>query len=433
LIDKKLFKNIDWVLMIFFGLLLVFSLIVLASASSNLGTTPYYYFKRQLMWIAVGLVVFCAVSLFDYRQLLRGNKFIYIAMLVLLVGVLFVPTDDGVHRWYDLKIMMFQPSELAKFSLVLFAACYFSKNPDMSEGILPVYPLTKGISQKEMRSWQHAVKELYSQAEDFLDKDIIERNRLCDLAYALENIHFPKEKQKLLEAKYRLVFDELLVLQAGLLASRQSMKDIGRGIAFSETADTDEYIRSLPYPLTGAQKRCINEIENDLESSRIMNRLVQGDVGSGKTAVAEIAMYKAVKSGYQAVLMAPTEILARQHFEGISKSFEVHGINVGILTGSMKQGEKRDVLERLVNGDIQILVGTHAVIQPEVHFDRLGLVITDEQHRFGVKQRIKLKEKGENPNILVMTATPIPRTLAVVLYGDLDVSVIDEMPPGRQK
>ncbi len=309
----------------------------------------------------------------------------------------------------------------------------FSKDSDASEGILAVYPLTKGISQKEMRLWQHMAKELYSQTEDFLSSETIERNRLCSIEHALENIHFPKEKQKLLEAKYRLVFDELLVLQTGLLASRHSMKDIGRGIAFSEEADINEYIKSLPYPLTDAQRRCVEEIEADLESSRIMNRLVQGDVGSGKTAVAEIAMYKAVKSGYQAVLMAPTEILAKQHFEGLYKSFEKHGITVGILTGSMKASERKTVLERLKTGEIQILTGTHAVIQPEVHFEKLALVITDEQHRFGVKQRIRLKEKGDNANILVMTATPIPRTLAVVLYGDLDVSVIDELPPGRHQ
>ncbi|MFR9144082.1 MAG: ATP-dependent DNA helicase RecG, partial [Lentihominibacter sp.] len=190
---------------------------------------------------------------------------------------------------------------------------------------------------------------------------------------------------------------------------------------------------SMPYTLTGAQKRCIKEIEKDLECGKVMNRLVQGDVGSGKTAVAEIAMYKAVKSGYQAVLMAPTEILARQHFESISRAFKYHGIEVGFLTGSMKAADKRATLEKIKEGSFQIIIGTHAVIQPDVEFKRLGLVITDEQHRFGVRQRVKLKEKGRNPNVLVMTATPIPRTLSVVLYGDLDVSVIDELPPGRQK
>lgn len=309
----------------------------------------------------------------------------------------------------------------------------FSEADGMEEGILPVYPMTKGISQKEMRTWQKSVKKAYAAAEDILSSETVERNRLCSLSYALENVHFPQEKQKLLEAKYRLIFDELLVLQTGMFLARQNVTDGRNGIAFSPEADTGRYIESLPYPLTGAQQRCVEEIERDLESGTAMNRLVQGDVGCGKTAVAEIAMYKAVKSGYQAVLMAPTEILAAQHFEGISRAFEAHGIRTAFLTGSLKAAQKREVLEQIATGEAQVIIGTHAVIQPDVDFSRLGLVITDEQHRFGVRQRVKLREKGENPNVLVMTATPIPRTLSVILYGDLDVSVIDELPPGRQQ
>ena len=217
------------------------------------------------------------------------------------------------------------------------------------------------------------------------------------------------------------------------MAARENIKNGKNGIALSEDVDVRPYIDSFKYKLTGAQLRCIDEIEKDLVSEKVMNRLIQGDVGSGKTAVAETAMYKAAKSGYQSVMMAPTEILARQHFDGISESFRKHGINTGFLSGSVKGAERKETLAKVKNGDIQVLVGTHAVIQEEVEFDNIGLVITDEQHRFGVNQRIKLKNKGKNPNILVMTATPIPRTLAVVMYGDLDVSVIDEMPPGRQK
>lgn len=309
----------------------------------------------------------------------------------------------------------------------------FSDADGMEDGILPVYPLTKGISQREMRTWQKSLKRAYSMAEDILSSEAVERNRLCSLSYALENVHFPQEKQKLLEAKYRLIFDELLILQTGLFMARQNVTDGRNGIAFSPEADTGRYIESLPYPLTGAQQRCVEEIERDLESSTAMNRLVQGDVGCGKTAVAEIAMYKAVKSGYQAVLMAPTEILAAQHFDGISRAFEAHGIRTAFLTGSLKAAQKREVLEQIATGEAQVMIGTHAVIQPDVEFSRLGLVITDEQHRFGVRQRVKLREKGENPNVLVMTATPIPRTLSVILYGDLDVSIIDELPPGRQQ
>ncbi|MCU6755936.1 ATP-dependent DNA helicase recG [uncultured Eubacterium sp.] len=309
----------------------------------------------------------------------------------------------------------------------------FSDADGMEDGILPVYPLTKGISQREMRTWQKSLKRAYSMAEDILSSEAVERNRLCSLSYALENVHFPQEKQKLLEAKYRLIFDELLILQTGLLMARQNVTDGRNGIAFSPEADTGRYIESLPYPLTGAQQRCVEEIERDLESNTAMNRLVQGDVGCGKTALAEIAMYKAVKSGYQAVLMAPTEILAAQHFDGISRAFEAHGIRTAFLTGSLKAAQKREVLEQIATGEAQVIIGTHAVIQPDVEFSRLGLVITDEQHRFGVRQRVKLREKGENPNVLVMTATPIPRTLSVILYGDLDVSIIDELPPGRQQ
>ena len=311
-------------------------------------------------------------------------------------------------------------------------------HPDFSiddgiSGILPVYPLTKGITQREMRTWQKSAETLYSKAEEILPPEAIEENRLCSIEYALRNVHFPKEKQKLLEGKYRLVFDELLVMQTGIFAARENKKEVKTGIAFSGSISVQGYIDSLPYPLTGAQRRCVEEINADLESENVMNRLVQGDVGSGKTAVAEIAMYKAAKCGYQAVLMAPTEILAKQHYEGLKQRFAVHGITVGFLSGSMKASEKRETLRKLEEGSIQILTGTHAIIQPEVKFSRLGLVITDEQHRFGVNQRISLKKKGENPNILVMTATPIPRTLAVILYGDLDVSVIDELPPGRQR
>lgn len=308
----------------------------------------------------------------------------------------------------------------------------YSTNDDET-GILSIYPLTKGISQKDMRTWQKNIISAYQNAEDFISQETIESNRLCSLEYALQNVHFPQEKQKLLEAKYRLIFDELFILQTGLFAARQNIKDGKNGIAFDKSVSVKAYIDDMPYPLTGAQARCVDEIVTDLESTKVMNRLVQGDVGSGKTAVAEIAMYKAVKCGYQAVLMAPTEILAKQHYEGLKRNFARHDIEVGFLSGNMKVAEKRETLKRLKEGQIQILIGTHAIIQPQVEFNKLGLVITDEQHRFGVGQRIKLKEKGLNPNILVMTATPIPRTLAVIIYGDLDISIIDELPPGRQK
>ncbi len=312
-------------------------------------------------------------------------------------------------------------------------------HPDFSEAekgdircILPVYSTTSGLGQKELRTWKKALLNQIDKIAEYLPEDVLERNSLCSLDYAIKNVHFPSDKPPLLQGKYRLIFDELLALQTGMLTARHHTVDSKTGIIFNNSAE-NEYIKGLPYSLTSAQQRVVNEIAEDLKSGKVMNRLVQGDVGSGKTAVAEIALYKAVKSGYQGVMMAPTEILAKQHFEGLSRGFEPYGVTVGLLTGSQTAAQKRTVLQQLALGEIHILVGTHAIIQPDVEFKNLGLVITDEQHRFGVKQRTALSEKGSNPHILVMTATPIPRTLAVILYGDLDVSIIDELPPGRQK
>ena len=307
----------------------------------------------------------------------------------------------------------------------------FEKEESVQTGILPIYPLTSGITQREMRRLQKLAAPLYGQVESILSEETVRRNNLCDLEYAIRNVHFPEERQHYLEAKYRLVFDEFMALETGLMASKMNERFEGEGTKFPDDGSEEEFVETLPYPLTKAQQRCVEEITADLISAKPMNRLIQGDVGSGKTVVAQTAMYKAVRSGYQAAMMAPTEILAKQHYEGMSRDFAAFGIKTGFLSGSMKAAEKRQVLEEVADGSIQILIGTHAVIQPEVSFRSLGLVITDEQHRFGVSQRIKLKDKGESPNVLVMTATPIPRTLAVVLYGDMDVSVIDEMPPGR--
>ena len=304
---------------------------------------------------------------------------------------------------------------------------------EQEQAILPIYPLTGGVSQGEMRKWQKAAFELLPQLEEYLPEQTMERNRLCGIRYAIENIHYPTDKKHLMEAKYRLIFEELLFLQTGLLSIKRKMTSMQQGIRFSDSVQTEEFTSRLPYALTGAQSRVLSEINSDMGSSKVMNRLVQGDVGSGKTIVAAAAMYKAVKSGFQAVMMAPTELLARQHFEGLKTEFFSYGIKVGFLSGSLTQKEKKEAQEQIENGDLDIIIGTHAVIQPGVRFANLGLVITDEQHRFGVNQRAILSRKGENPDVLVMTATPIPRTLAVILYGDLDISIIDEMPPGRQQ
>jgi len=307
------------------------------------------------------------------------------------------------------------------------------RTEETERGFIPVYSLTAGITQTEMLKWQKAVYPVIEQIDEVLPPIIIERNRLCGIEYALCNIHFPENMQKCKEAKYRLIFDELFFLQTGLLSIKNGLQSAKKGIQFPKDASTLEYICQLPYKLTNAQARVAREIISDMESDKSMNRLIQGDVGSGKTAVAAIALFKACKSGFQGVFMVPTEILARQHYHSLKRDFDAFGITVGMLTGNMAAKDKKETLKAIKNGDIQVLVGTHSILQPDVVFQNPGLVITDEQHRFGVNQRKLLSQKGENPDVLVMSATPIPRTLAMILYCDLNISVIDELPPGRQK
>lgn len=303
---------------------------------------------------------------------------------------------------------------------------------DDIRGLFPVYPLTEGLYQGQMRSMQLAVRGTEKEIKEWLPEQIVRENNLCDPAYAIENIHFPLAERPVLESRYRLIFEELLTLQSGLFYIKRGREKKETGVSAGKGVSLKPFLDILPFNLTEGQARTLKQIEEDLESDRAMNRLVQGDVGSGKTAVAELAMYKTVKSGFQAVMMAPTELLAKQHMATLKRHFESLGMDVRLLSGSTRAKERSEILDDLKSGKIDILVGTHAVIQPDVKFADLGLVITDEQHRFGVNQRTLLAQKGENPNILVMTATPIPRTLAVILYGDLDISVIDTLPAGRK-
>ena len=298
-------------------------------------------------------------------------------------------------------------------------------------GIFPVYPLTEGMTQSTLRKLIKEVLPLADESKEWLAQDITDKYNLCSPSYAMKNIHFPTDERQVKEARYRMVFEELLILQTGLFYIKKGKASEGEGISIKDVP-LDEFMSRLPFELTKGQKKVWEEIQNDLKSDKSMNRLVQGDVGSGKTIVAELAMYKTIKNGFQAVMMAPTELLAKQHLASLKRHFGPLGVNVDLLCSSLKTKEKQDVLARLESGEIDILVGTHAVIQPNVKFKSLGLVITDEQHRFGVNQRTLLAEKGKNPNVLVMTATPIPRTLAVILYGDLDISIIDTMPKGRK-
>ena len=300
--------------------------------------------------------------------------------------------------------------------------------------IVPIYPLTEGITQNVLRGIiQSAVDMVKGNLEETLPSKVINDNNLCDINYAIEKIHFPVELSEFEIARHRIAFEELLIMQLGLLSIKAKGKKDEKGISFASKGKIDELLNSLPYKLTGAQMRVWKEIERDMEKDRPMNRLVQGDVGSGKTVVATLAMLKAVNNGYQAAMMAPTAILAKQHYLGISKMLATFGIRCELFTSDLTKSQKNKLLQSLKAGEIDIAIGTHALLEENVEFNNCGLVITDEQHRFGVRQRGILTAKGEKADTLVMTATPIPRTLAIILYGDLDISIIDELPPGRQK
>ena len=302
---------------------------------------------------------------------------------------------------------------------------------DEMEGLTPQYPLTEGLSSRMVAT---NVKAILSDPEccieEFLPDEVMERYRLADRDTAIRDIHFPAGTEDAQQARRRLVFEELFTLTLGMKMRRQRKK-VQSENAFS-FLDPSAFYASLPFELTGAQKRSVAEIASDLGKSEPMSRLLQGDVGSGKTAVAAAAVYLAAKNGYQSAVMAPTEVLAAQHAETFRKFLEPFGITVGLLTSSVKGKQRSELLRQVEAGNADLVVGTHALISDDVVYHRLGLVITDEQHRFGVNQRAALSRKGSYPHTLVMSATPIPRTLSLILYGDLDISVLDEMPAGRR-
>ena len=299
-----------------------------------------------------------------------------------------------------------------------------------NNSIMPVYPLTAGITVNYLRTLiDRALKTV--EIDEFLPDAVREKYGLCDIKYALENIHFPKSQQSLDRAKHRLVFEELFLLQCGMMYF--SVQRRGKTATVLKQNYVDEFISLLPFTPTNAQMRVIDECLDDMKKTVPMNRLLQGDVGSGKTMVAAALCYNTVKNNYQAVLMAPTVILAEQHYETFKSFLKDTGVKCELLTSALTAAKKRDLTERVQKGEVDVLIGTHALLTDKVQFNNLGLVITDEQHRFGVAQRETLNNKGESPHTLVMSATPIPRTLALVIYGDMDVSIIDEYPRGRQK
>ena len=329
----------------------------------------------------------------------------------------FYGTLNGDYMGYQVTNPIFEPVE---------------KPGVLTRRIMPIYPLTAGMSNGLMsRSVQQALEACLEELPELLPGELRARYGLCDAVTAYRNIHMPESFEALDRARHRLVFEEFFIFSVGLalLRSRRTQKVREPW----KELDLTPFLEALPYKLTNAQKRAVAEIVGDLESGSVMNRLVQGDVGSGKTVVAAAAAWLAAKNGVQAAMMAPTEILAEQHARSLKQLMEPLGVRTALLTGSMTAAQKKAARQEIAEHRVDFIIGTHALIAEATDFSDLGLVIADEQHRFGVAQRSALAEKGQDPHILVMSATPIPRTLALILYGDLDISVIDELPPGRQR
>jgi len=299
--------------------------------------------------------------------------------------------------------------------------------------IVPIYPASENVGQRWLRAIIHQVLGEYSLPGEFLPPVIVKEFGLIDRRMAIRTIHFPEDQSSLAAARRRLVFEELYLLQCGLLFSKRKNQQSNKGIKHSADGELVNKMKaSLPFTLTQDQQASLRDITADMEDTTAMQRLVQGDVGSGKTVLAAIALTKTVENGYQGAMMAPTEILAEQHYHTLAQLLAPMGIRIAVLTGRLTRRIRQEVLARAKDGLVDIVVGTHALIQEDVEFKQLGLVITDEQHRFGVNQRALLTAKGQTPDVLVMTATPIPRTMALTVYGDLDVSVIRQLPPGRK-
>lgn len=298
----------------------------------------------------------------------------------------------------------------------------------------PVYGLTKGLSNKMITKLVHQILDTRPLHGEYLPEEMRERYQLADANYAIRTIHFPKNMQELLTARKRLVFDEFLLFVLAIQLLKEKTEEAPNTFPMKPVWTTEEIIEGLPYDLTGAQKNVWHEIERDLSGHKLMSRLVQGDVGSGKTVIAFLAMVLSAENGFQSALMVPTEVLANQHYEGFLRLMEEQNIascHPVLLTGSTTARQKREIYQKIADGEVNVIIGTHALIQEKVEYKNLGLVITDEQHRFGVRQREALTTRGNPPHVLVMSATPIPRTLAIILYGDLDISIIDELPAKR--
>ena len=393
---------------------------------------------RKIAEVADGESVCIKATVFSEPSVRRVRKNLAIYTLILR-------DDSGFINavWYNNKYIMknfsvgktytfFGQIKISYGKKEIITPVYETEEKNLATGrIVPVYNLTAGLSQKTMQQTaKRCLDAALPEITETLPLRIREENALCEIKYALSNIHFPEDARAFSVARKRLVFEEFFLLNMGMRLLSGRRKSLS-GTAFTDT-NISPFLKNLPYKFTNAQNRVISEICDDVKRQTPMNRLVQGDVGSGKTAVGAASLYLAYKNGHQGAMMAPTEILAHQHFESLKNMLP--DVPICLLTGSTKAKERREIIAKLKSGEIKIAVGTHALFSEDVTFSDLALVITDEQHRFGVKQRAALAGKSTfSPHILVMTATPIPRTLALILYSDLDISVIDELPPGRQQ
>ena len=395
---------------------------------------------KQIAELMDGETVCVSGSLAQGVRSFRGRNRVHITQTAVSDG-------SGIMRvtWFNAPYMAANLTKSSSFTFYGTAAYkgggfemvnpVIESNTDSGSGktgrIIPIYPATAGLNQTALRNAiKTALASLSEMPRDIIPQRIRDEYDLMPIDRALRTIHMPEDFESYSDARRRLAFEELLVQQAGLCVLGSERKKYFAA-PFSDVHCIKEFAAALPFELTGAQKRVINEICADLMQKTPMNRLVQGDVGSGKTMVAAAAMFAAVRSGFQAALMAPTEILANQHYANLKKLFSQFGFETVLLCGGMPAAEKRAALAKIASGEANIIIGTHALLTETVKFDRLNLVITDEQHRFGVRQRGMLAEKAANPHLLVMSATPIPRTLGLLIYGDLDISILDELPPGR--
>jgi len=309
-----------------------------------------------------------------------------------------------------------------------------NKNTIIHTGrVVPIYSLTEGLTQKRLRYIIYrALKDHLHKITDFLPEYIIDKYNHIELEKAIFNMHFPQNRQIFVKARNRLAFQELFLLQIVMLKRKKEYKKVNGIKHHSFNEKMDDFLDRLHFNLTNAQKKAWQQIKSDMEKKEPMQRLLQGDVGSGKTVIAVMSLIKTIENGYQGILMAPTEILAEQHYIKINKILKGFDYNIDILVGGVKGTEREDIIKRIKNSQADLIIGTHALFQNDIEYYNIGLIVIDEQHRFGVEQRYQLKQKGDNPDLLVMTATPIPRSLALTVYGDLDLSIIDEMPPGRK-